>query len=50
MFSSSHEKVVRLDVSMNEIVVVEIFEATNHLEKKDITSIKKWTAKLKETK
>lgn len=28
-----HEKVVRFDVSMNEILVVEIFNSTDHLEK-----------------
>ena len=28
-----HEKVVRFDVPMNEILVVEIFNSTDHLEK-----------------
>lgn len=34
IFTSAHEKVVRFYVSMNEIFIVEIFNATNHLEKK----------------
>lgn len=32
--ASAHEKVVWLNVSMNEILVVEIFNATYHLERK----------------
>ena len=31
--TNPHEKVVRFDVSMNEILVVEIFNSTDHLEK-----------------
>lgn len=36
IFTSAHEKVVRFDVSMNEIFIVEIFNATDHLEKEII--------------
>ena len=32
-FTNPHEKVVRFDVSMNEILVVEILNTTDHLEK-----------------
>lgn len=35
-FTNPHEEVIRFNVSMNEILVVEIFNATDHLEKKNI--------------
>lgn len=31
MSANSHQKVVRLDVSMDEVLVVDIFYSTNHL-------------------
>ena len=33
-FTDTHEKVIRLNVSMNEILVVEIFNPAYHLERK----------------
>lgn len=33
-FTDTHEKVIRLNVSMNEILVVEIFNTAYHLERK----------------
>lgn len=35
VFTDAHKKIVRFDVSMNEILVVEIFNATYHLEMKN---------------
>ena len=33
-FTDTHEKVIRFNVSMNEILVVEIFNPAYHLERK----------------
>ena len=33
-FTDTHEKVIRLNVSMNEILVVEIFNPAYHLQRK----------------
>lgn len=40
-FTNPHEEVIRFNVSMNEILVVEIFNATDHLEKKNIINFQK---------